>query len=63
MQDLPGVDEILRSRGGWSRPSWERTSVTRSGVARSPSMVTAGSPGMRWMKPKTMIEIPARTGT
>ena len=33
------------------------------GVARSPSMVSAGSPGIRWMKLKTRTETPSRTGT
>src|SRR5262249_29602474 len=48
---------------GRSRPSRARTSATFSGVARSPSIVSAGSPGIRWMKLKTRTETPSRTGT
>jgi hypothetical protein len=48
---------------GRSSPSRARTSVTFSGVARSPSIVSAGSPGIRWMKLKTRTETPSRTGT
>src|SRR5262249_8927032 len=48
---------------GRSSPSRARTSATFSGVARSPSIVSAGSPGMRWMKLKTRTETPSRTGT
>src|SRR2546429_1872470 len=47
---------------GRSSPSRARTSVTFSGVARSPSMVSAGSPGIRWMNPNTRTETPRRTG-
>ena len=48
---------------GRSSPRRARTSATFSGVARSPSIVSAGSPGMRWMKLKTRTETPRSTGT
>src|SRR5206468_58220 len=48
---------------GRSSPRRARTSATFSGVARSPSIVNAGSPGMRWMKLKTRTETPRSTGT
>src|SRR5206468_11666824 len=48
---------------GRSSPRRARTSATFSGVARSPSIVSAGSPGIRWMKLKTRTETPRSTGT
>ena len=47
---------------GWSSPSARSTRATFSAVARSPSIATAGLPGMRWMNRKTITETPSRTG-
>ncbi len=48
---------------GLSSPHACRSSATRAGVAWFPRIVTAGSPGMRWIRKKTRIVTPKATGT
>jgi hypothetical protein len=47
---------------GRSSPMASRSPWTCSGVAWSPSMIWAGSPGIRWMNENTMIEARRRDG-
>ena len=47
----------------WSSPQLRWNSAIRAGVARTPRIVNAGSPGIRWTRKNTRIVTPSTTGT
>ena len=60
---IPARKEAYWERIGRSRRSSRRSSSFCAGTALSPSMISTGSPGRRWISRKTTVTTPNTTGS